>query len=163
MLKDKIQENITIALKNKDTQTLSTLRFLMNSIKNKEIDLIRKVTSEVEQSLPAKDIMLQDIKMMNFKVKPVSGDIFSLAKKEIVFLQSLWKLGKIDEIVTDKIDLLDQDEQDVFFNYMEDLQQRTQNDIASSIQQLPKRDQKKMKVLEFEIFKDKFIDKAKLN
>ncbi|HLL60683.1 MAG TPA: GatB/YqeY domain-containing protein [Candidatus Nitrosocosmicus sp.] len=38
MLREKIQENLTLALKNKDMETLSVLRFLMSGIKNKEIE-----------------------------------------------------------------------------------------------------------------------------
>ncbi|HLL61245.1 MAG TPA: hypothetical protein VK338_06000, partial [Candidatus Nitrosocosmicus sp.] len=118
---------------------------------------------DVEQSIPAKEKMLEDIKMMNFKIRPVSGDIFSLAKREIGFVESLWKLGRIEQIIEDKIDTLDESEQDVFLNYLDDIQLRTQKDIASKIEKLPKREQQKMRVLEFEIFKDRFVDQTKLN
>ena len=135
----------------------------INSAKTTALDLIKKITVDVEQSIPAKEKMLEDIKMMNFKIRPVSGDIFSLAKREIGFVESLWKLGRIEQIIEDKIDTLDESEQDVFLNYLDDIQLRTQKDIASKIEKLPKREQQKMRVLEFEIFKDRFVDQTKLN
>jgi uncharacterized protein YqeY len=63
MLRTKIQENLTTALKNRDTNVLNTLRFLMSSIKNKEIDkgasledsdiiqIIKKQLKELNDSL----------------------------------------------------------------------------------------------------------------
>lgn len=118
---------------------------------------------EVEQKMPSQIEMMTDIKMMNFKIHPVSGDIFSITKKEIGFIESLWKLGKIEELMTDKIELLDDTEKDVFYNYLDEMQIRTQNNIADNINQLSKKDQRQLKILEFEIFKDRFIDKSKLN
>lgn len=46
MLRQKIQENLIRALKEKDEKTLSILRFLMAQIKNKEIDKKQLLTDE---------------------------------------------------------------------------------------------------------------------
>lgn len=132
-------------------------------MKTTALDLIKKISMEVEQKMPSQIEMMTDIKMMNFKIHPVSGDIFSITKKEIGFIESLWKLGKIEELMTDKIELLDDMEKDVFYNYLDEMQIRTQNNIADNINQLSKKDQRQLKILEFEIFKDRFIDKSKLN
>jgi len=63
MIKQKIQENIIKALKEKDRKTLSVLRYLSSQIKNKEIDkkqdlsaeeiiqLIRKQIKDLEEAL----------------------------------------------------------------------------------------------------------------
>lgn len=135
----------------------------LDSKKTNALDLIRKITNDIEKYKPSKEIMMEEIKMMNFKVKPVSGDIFSLTKKDIGFVESLWKLGKVEEMVADKIDNLEENEKDIFFNYLDDLQVRTQQEIAVAISQLPKKEQKKMQYLELEIFKEKVIDPSRYN
>lgn len=127
------------------------------------LDLIQRISAEVERAEVSKERMLEDIKMMNLKVKPVTGDIFTLTNKDIGFVESLWKLGKIEEMISDKLDLLDEQDKDVFFNYLDDLQFRTQQQIAVAISELPKKERKKMQLLELEIFKDKFIDHTKAN
>jgi hypothetical protein len=135
----------------------------INSSKTTALDLINKMAIEVEKKMPSQKEMLNDIKMMNFKIHPVSGDIFSITKKEIGFIESLWKLGKIEEMMTDKIELLDDEEKDVLYSYLDEMQIKTQNNIADNIQRLSKKDQRQLKILEFEIFKDRFVDKSKLN
>jgi hypothetical protein len=139
---------------------------LMGKVTDKKInalDLIARITRDIERDKPTKEVMMEDIKMMNFKVKPVSGDIFSLTKKDIGFVESLWKLGKVEEMVADKLDNLEENEKDIFFNYLDDLQVRTQQEIAVAISQLSKKEQKKMEFLELEIFKEKIGDPARLN
>lgn len=135
----------------------------INSSKTTALDLIKKISMEVEQKIPSHIEMMNDIKMMNFKIHPVSGDIFSITRKEIGFIESLWKLGKIEEMMTDKMEMLDDSEKDVFYSYLDEMQMKTQNSISDNINQLPKKEQRQLKVLEFEISKERFIDKSKLN
>jgi hypothetical protein len=135
----------------------------VKSNKINALDLIQKINEDIERHKPSKEAMMEDIKMMNFKVKPVSGDIFSLTKKDIGFIESLWRLGKVEEMVSDKLEHLAENEKDIFFNYLDDLQVRTQQEIAVAISQLSKKEQKKMEFLELEIFKEKIGDPARLN
>lgn len=46
MLRQKLQEDQIIALKNKDSEKLSVLRFIISRIKNKEIDKKSELTDE---------------------------------------------------------------------------------------------------------------------
>lgn len=84
--------------------------------------LIRKMKQEVEDARPPIQTMLDDIKMMRFKIRALFGDISLLAKKDHIFVEALWKLGKMDEIVTTEVAALSRDEQKIFFHYMENKQ-----------------------------------------
>ena len=56
MLKDKIQEDLTNALRSKDSEKLDTLRFLMADAQNEEINLKRQMTDDEFVALIKKSV-----------------------------------------------------------------------------------------------------------
>lgn len=119
------------------------------------LDLIKKIDSQIEKARPSKREMLEDIKMMKFKIRPVTGDIFTLKDKDIGFLQSLWKLARIEELVGGQVERLSGGEKEIFFSYLEDLQLKTEEKIALAIRRLPVKEKKNIKVLELEVFRER--------
>lgn len=131
---------------------------MISSKKKKKLtalDLIKKIDSQIEKARPSKEEMLEDIKMMKFKIRPVTGDIFALKDKDIGFLQSLWKLARIEELVAGQVERLSGGEKEIFFSYLEDLQFKTEEKIALAIRRLPVKEKKNIKVLELEVFRER--------
>lgn len=131
--------------------------------RNKVLELIRKITLEVENARPSRERMIEDVKMMNFKIRPLMGDIFQLTKKEVGFLESLWKIGKTEEIVVRGINELNNREKEIFLRYLENFQKQRERRISSIIKQLPEEGSKNINVLELEVFKEKKKYKRDLN
>lgn len=131
--------------------------------RNKVLDLIKKITLEVENARPSRERMIEDVKMMNFKIRPLIGDIFELTRKEVGFLESLWKIGKIEEIVAGGINELNNREKEIFLRYLENFQKQMERRISSIIKQLPPEESKNINILELEVFKEKKRDKRDLN
>ncbi|EKE13805.1 MAG: hypothetical protein ACD_12C00810G0003 [uncultured bacterium] len=127
--------------------------------KEKAINLIKKLTLQLENTKPSKKAMIEDVKMMSFKIRPLFGDISTLANNQVGFLEVLWKIGKIEEIVTEGIKNLDEEEKKTFFQYLENVQRK----MSFYIDSFPPKNQQKMESLELEIFKDKRRNKDFLN
>lgn len=81
--------------------------------------LIQKIKREVEESHPSIHTMIEEVKMMQFTIKPIHGDLSFLIKKDYAFVSALWKLGKIDHIIHTEASQLDNKEKKLFFNYIE--------------------------------------------
>ncbi len=71
--------------------------------------------------------MFDEIRMMRFKVRPVTGDISSLDFDNSTFIETLWSLGKLDEFFHTTVDDLNKDEKQVFFRLFDDLYQDYQD------------------------------------
>lgn len=118
------------------------------------VDYIHRIATEIEGVQPTKQAMIADLKMMNLKIRPLSGDLFSIpSNKDISFIQSLWKVGKIEAIVQTAIKELGEEEVEVLFDYLEKLEQELEKNQAS----------KKTKIVKLEIFRDREIDEMLLN
>jgi len=131
--------------------------------RNKVLDLIKKITLEIEAAKPSRERMIEDIKMMKFKIRPLFGDVFELVRREMGFLESLWKIGKIEELVSGGVPKLNDEEKEVFFRYLNDFQNQIERKISSIIRKLPAEESKNMRVLELEIVKERKGQKRNLN
>lgn len=80
------------------------------------------------KTLPESDKrILEDIKTMRFKIRPLEGDINRLNAFDPNLLSSLWRIGKIDQIVRASFDNLSEREQDVLMEYLQLLDEETQS------------------------------------
>lgn len=130
-----------------------------NLRKQSALDLIRKVTDEVSKIRPTREEMLGEIKMMSFKVRSVSGDIFEAASRDPGFIESLWKIGKIEEIISSEMHLLDNNEKEMVFRFLDDLEFSAKERINSAIQSLSPEEQEKVKIFKLEIFRERKLKK----
>lgn len=136
-----------------------------NHQNNRVLELIEKITQEINNIRPSKEKMLEEIKMMRFKIRPVVGDVFEVAKKEEIFLESLWQIGKIEQIVSGAVEKLTKKEKEMFFQFIENLQSQMEEKIASfvSSSKMSFNEKKGITILELEVFKDKNFNKRRLN
>lgn len=93
----------------------------MNSVSQKTqkaIALIERVQA-LDLTQPGHKAMIDDIKMTNVKIRSVEGDLFSLNHDEGQFIQSLWKITKIEQIAREAAEILDDAEAEHFFSYLD--------------------------------------------
>ncbi len=122
--------------------------------KNSALFFIKEVMTEVTTIKPSAQEMLRDIKMMDFKVRPVSGDLFALAMKQTGLLEQLWRIGKIEEIVRRAIMSLNSHERGLFFNYIDTLEKQMHEETSKEMQRIQRHDGKDHQMVTLEIFKE---------
>lgn len=114
-------------------------------MKNTALNLIKKIDGEIISVTPSRETMLEDIKMMQFKIRPLTGNVFDLARQENRFLEALWKTGKIEEIISQVLPQLDKKERETFFHYLRHLQSSLGEKITYG---------ENVKIFEFEVFRE---------
>lgn len=116
-----------------------------------------KIFSELKKTLdikPSIDKMYREVRMMRFKIKPISGDIFLLKLKNYQLIETLWGLGKLDEVFQREYNRVPREQQETFFRLFDNLYQQFQ-DRLNKINVNPEVKSHLPQVLEMEIFKDK--------
>lgn len=124
------------------------------------LEVINKIKNEVEEAKIPREKMIEELKMMNLKIKPVIGDLFQAVKKQGIFLESLWKISKIDEILSFYLDRLSKREKEILFQYLENFKHRVES-INSEISHKPSSED--ITVLEVQLFKKSSLNKKSLN
>lgn len=119
-------------------------------------DIIKQIHNEVEEQGLSLHAMVRDIQMMGFKIRPLVGDISAIAKMHDEVVRSLWKIGKIDEIISSSIYELEEDDQERLIDYLKKMESEAENRIRDSIQK--KKNVSKKQLLKIEVFKDLFTD-----
>ncbi len=73
--------------------------------------------------------MFDEIRMMQFKIKPMQGDIlvFNLQDKQLIEL--LWSLGKLDELFQHEYKRLSIKEKNTFFRIFDSMYQKLQTEL----------------------------------
>lgn len=123
---------------------------------NNTVDLLLTLADFQKNILakkPSVDRMLDEVRMMHFKVRPLQGDISMLNLKENQLVESLWNLGKLDEFFKKHQEKLTQDQKDVFFRFFDELHDRFQNQL-NKINLRSQREQDFSATIEMEIFKE---------
>jgi len=124
----------------------------------KKTDVIDKIKEFQEELLVKKpDIqqMVHEVRMMNFKVRPINGNISDLDFSNMEFIDALWSLGKLDEFFRKEAPVISNAEKSVFFRIVNDLRVEMQHRLRSANIDSAKSPQKNMAgVFELEIIKD---------
>lgn len=66
---------------------------------NTNVDKVLHSFNNILKKKPALPAMLEEIRMMQFKIKPVSGDVGHLNFKNSNFIEMIWSLGKLEEVL----------------------------------------------------------------
>jgi dGTP triphosphohydrolase len=131
-------------------------------MKKTAVDIIRQINLEVESRHLPEEMMVRDIQMMGFKIRSVIGDIALLQKLHYEFIESLWKIGKIDEIISSSFADVSEDDQERLLEYFKDVEESVQDTIRDSLElnhthnNLPDNP-----ILKLEIFKDLAFEAVK--
>lgn len=123
--------------------------------KNLHVDRILHTFQSILKHKPSPKIMIKDIHMMKFKIKPVSGDVSQLNMGNDNFIEMIWSMGKLEEIMQKAYYNLDTNGKkmllQVFDNLFEQFQERL-NKISVREEAFSEIEEKNK--LEIEIFKD---------
>ncbi len=120
---------------------------------NKDVVTIFHQLKKALAAKPTTKKMFDEVRMMKFKIRPISGDVSLLALNNIHLIETLWSLGKLDETFQRELRKLSNDQKEIFFRMFDELYQQFQNQLNKiTIRQEVKSSIPKL--LEMEIFKD---------
>ncbi len=125
----------------------------MNKKKTKDVVEIFSNFKKVLAAKPSLTEMFADVRMMRFKIKPITGDISILQLKNHRLIETLWSLGKLDEVFQKEYANLSKDQKDVFFKLFDNLYQQFQHEL-NRISINPELKTRPPHVIEMEIFKE---------
>lgn len=124
-------------------------------LKKTALQLIRDVVYQSQRLRPDKHEMLHDIKMMNFKIRPISGDVFAMAGHNVDFMESVWRIAKIEEIIGVALQSLEERELRAFFQYMDNLEDQLQKTITKTLHDAPADIGRGVEMVALEVFRER--------
>lgn len=78
---------------------------------------------------PSIDVMYEEIRMMRFKIRPLQGDVTMINLKNERLIETLWQLGKLDDFFQREFKKLSNTQQEIFFNFFNELHIKLQRDL----------------------------------
>ncbi|KXK07340.1 MAG: hypothetical protein UZ21_OP11001001105 [Microgenomates bacterium OLB22] len=96
------------------------------------IDVIEQIFHEIQSNKPSGRSLLDELTMMKFQIRAVSGDLSSLVPMRSYFFSSLWDIGTIDHIVQDHIYDMDDQEQERLLSFLEHFEDQTSLELQAN-------------------------------
>jgi len=93
--------------------------------------LFKSFKQHVLDNKPAHDQMVNEVRMMKFKVRPVQGDISRLNFSNEIFVETIWQLGKMDDFIEKYVRKIDKQQEHAFFHYFEGMYQQLQERLST--------------------------------
>lgn len=112
------------------------------------------------QQKPSYKQMMDEVRMMKFKVRPMQGDVLLFNMLDERFIEALWNLGKLDELFQNQYQKLSQKNKQLFFRIFDSMYEKLQSEL-NKINLRRVKTSNISPVLEIEIFKERA--KKKLN
>lgn len=126
----------------------------MRKKQNHDVLAIINDFKKIIDSKPPATTMMEEVRMMKFKVHPIQGDISEFNLKNERLLETLWSLGKLDELFQKEYANLTSKEKNVFIRIFDGLYQRFQSEL-NGINLKRNKFGNPPPVLEMEIFREK--------
>ncbi len=105
------------------------------------------------ESKPSIEAMMDEVRMMHFKIRPLQGDVSLLDLREDKLIETLWNLGKLDEFYQKHNNRLSSNQKSIFFNFFDEIYGKFQNQLNKlNLRSTVKTDVPS--TIEMEIFKD---------
>lgn len=128
------------------------------------IELIKRIRKEVEYAVVSRDQMLSDLKMMNIKIRQLSGDASLMDNKNSNIVENLWRMGKIDEIMSSEFYKMDEKEKGLFLKYLAFIQEEFHKRFSKPLDKLTPEERRDLVSIELEILRvDSSFMKKKAN
>jgi len=124
-----------------------------NEKKEDVISLLSYYQKTVIANKPSLEIMLDEIKMMNFKIRPLSGDFSVINGMDSKLIEMIWNLGKLDQLYREKKKLLKSKDRELFMKFFESLHEKFQKDLGSMKFKNVDRSESS-NILEMEVFRE---------
>lgn len=126
----------------------------MRKKRNHDVLAIINDFKKIIDSKPSATKMMEEVRMMKFKVRPIQGDISEFNLKNDRLLEMLWSLGKLDEFFQKELTDLPTKEKKVFVRIFDGLYQQFQSEL-NGINLKKNKFGNPPPVLEMEIFREK--------
>ena len=124
--------------------------------KHDVVGMFQRFQKRVLDKKPSTREMAADVRMMQFKVRPVHGDVYELNFENGDFIETLWSLGKLDEFFMQNVAKLNEDEKNVFYSMFDRLYQQYQSKLNHINLKRDQYDEEKMaNGFEVEIFRER--------
>lgn len=134
-------------------------------MRRKQQDDVIKLFLDFQKRLSAHSITIEkkfkEIKMMNFKIRPLQGDIASLNLRDMKLIDALWNLGKLDEFFQKEYPKLRFSQKKTFYQLFDNFQQRYQEKL-NNVNVQTAEELSLATTIEMEIFKEQ-LPKKRLN
>lgn len=123
--------------------------------RGKRTDLLRSLQNfkRILENKPSIPKMVKEVQMMNFKVRPLQGDIAVLNLKNQQLLETLWSLGKLEEFFHKEVVQVPADQKELFFTMFDSLQYKLEREL-NTLSLKNERIAKTSTMLEMEIIKE---------
>ena len=132
--------------------------------KKKHVDVLH-VLAEFQKNIlerkPSLPQMYDEVQMMNFKIRPLQGDVALLNLSDLNLIEALWNLGKLDEFFKSQKDSLTHKQKQIFFQFLENMYEQFQEKLTN-VRLKPIEEMEKTTSVEMEIFKEE-THKSKIN
>lgn len=126
----------------------------MTSIKQDDaLEIIANFQKKLISDKPTVALMYDDVRMMHFKIRPLSGDILNINMQDTGFIETLWNLGKLEELFQNEYYRLPIAQRKIFFTVFDRMHQKYQEDLNRMSLSF-KKEHASPTVVEMEIFKD---------
>ena len=97
--------------------------------KNDILKTIQELHLEIEKNV-SPEKMSNDVRMMNFKIRPLSGDVNLLTSlNNKGFIEILWKIGKLDEFYIREVKKFNLKEKEILKNFFVSLHDKFQQQL----------------------------------
>ncbi len=117
------------------------------------ISLLSYYQKTVMAKKPSLEIMLDEIKMMNFKIRPLSGDFSIINGMDSKLIEMIWNLGKLDQLYREKESLLKLKDRKLFMKFFESVHDKFQKDLGL-LRLVNDEQAEQSNVLEMEVFRE---------
>jgi hypothetical protein len=114
------------------------------------------------QNAPSPEIMAEELRMMRFKVRPLQGDFSQINFKNTKFIETLWKLGKLDEFFQTELSKASGRQRQTILNTIMNMYDQFQNQLNSITLKQEPSSQDHSSILEMEIVKER-TNKQRIN
>ncbi len=123
------------------------------------LHLLEQFQKKVLTNKPNYEQMIVDVRMMQFKIKPLKGDLSQINFLDKDFVEIVWSLGKLEEFFHLQYPKLPKKFQETFFNYFDTLQRKFQDDL-NRLNLKGEQKKEPPSPLEMEIFKERIKKKV---
>jgi len=102
--------------------------------KEREVDIMsmfKTFKSNVLDKKPTLKEMVADVRMMQFRIRPLQGDVSHIDFANEGFVETLWKLGKMDDFIERHVGKINKKQERAFFSYFDSLYYHLQDRLNS--------------------------------
>ncbi|OGK46779.1 hypothetical protein A3A93_03990 [Candidatus Roizmanbacteria bacterium RIFCSPLOWO2_01_FULL_38_12] len=122
--------------------------------KNDLYDRIQRFQHNVLARRPSVSQMVSEVHMMNFKIRPVYGNITTMDFANKRFIEALWSLGKLDEFFRDEFTQVTENERETFFRLVDEMRVNLQQQLNTAYSTSQSVSSEEKLLYEIEIYKE---------